>query len=279
MAFYCYRTIVREILPRAGKAVNLPHKLVIPPGIYQVHGKTYALKREGLYRFLFPGRNDNQQRIVYRNNVMALLSAIAWLQTHGNRDKGKDFQKLKQQALTEKLILTCGSICDFACRLLAELGVPCRRVCVLTLQKFNGYDDSHALIEVRIQGRWVLVDLDMKRCFRYRGQRLSLIETVRQVRHNQYALESLSSSALFSVCCFKKSNQEGVYDYGLWMETMLHNPKCLRQWYRRILMAPIIDQYITVDKKSDRVALAKLRRCLPKRIFLERGAFIRKFYS
>ena len=271
--------MVKEIPPRSGKAVSLPHELVIPPGIYQVHGKTYGLKKEGLYRFLYPGRSDNQQRIVYQQNTVALLSALAWIQTHGSRDKGKAFQKRKEQALTEKLIVTCGSMSDFACRLLAELDIPCRRVSALTLHELNNYDDgSHAMIEVRLHGRWILVDLDMSKCFRYRGKRLSFIETVHQVRRDDYELESLAGSALLSPCCFKKSRKEGTYDYGLWMETMFHSREAIRQWYRRILMVPIIDGCMTVDRKSDLPVLAGIRRCLPKRVLMARDAFVRKFY-
>ena len=63
------------------------------------------------------------------------------------------------------------------------------------------------------------------------------------------------------------------------METMFHSRKSLRQWYRRVLMVPVIDGCMTVDRKSDLPALAELRPCLPKRILMKREAFVRKFYS
>jgi len=275
MAFYCYRTIVKTIRAKKDNARPLPQQLVILPGTYRVHGQTYALTREGLYRFLYPGKS-NHQRIVFRKNVAALLSAIAWLQTHGSRDEVKGFPALKKQALTGKLIIKCGGISQVAHRLLTELGIRCRIVGALTLHELNTYDNGHTLMEVRLNNRWSLVDADMSVCFRYRGKRLSLIEAVHQIRKNQYDLEPLAGAAPFSVCCFKESAKEDAYDYGLWMETVFHNQKCLRQWYRRIMMVPKIGDCITVEKASD---LATARRYWPECRLLERKEFIRKYYS
>jgi len=275
MAFFCCRTEVTEIHPRPGPAVALPRRLVIPPGRYRAHGRTYALTREGLYRFLFPG-TGNQQRIVYRRNIPALLSAVAWLQTHGKRDVDKNFQALKTQALKEKLIITCGYISSFGCQLLTELGIPCRRVNSLSLQELNTYDNGHSLVEVKLNERWILVDLDMGFLFRSGGKRLALLDAAHAVRLNRYDLEPLCAAAPFSVCCFRAENKPSGYDYGLWIETMLHSPACVRRWYRRILMVPYIDKYITVERASD---TAKARRLWPQYNLIAPKEFIRKYYS
>src|SRR5438552_12716517 len=71
-----------------GPGKRLPSKLVLPPGRYTVHGRTYAVKREGLYRFLNP-TVENQQRIIYKQDPIALLSSVCWLTSHGWRDEGK----------------------------------------------------------------------------------------------------------------------------------------------------------------------------------------------
>ena len=55
LAYHLCGVESRAFAAVAGKAAVLPAELVIPPGRYSVHGRTYALKREGLYRFIMPG--------------------------------------------------------------------------------------------------------------------------------------------------------------------------------------------------------------------------------
>ena len=71
--------------------LGLPSSLVIAPGRYAFRGKTYDLQKQGLYRFIYPNK-ENQQRIVYDTNggnVEALLSGLAWCVSHGNSDDSK----------------------------------------------------------------------------------------------------------------------------------------------------------------------------------------------
>ena len=56
-------------------------------------GKTYNLDKEGVYRFVNPGKN-NLQRIVFETNRDALISSIAWIYSHGNRDDGKNYSEI-----------------------------------------------------------------------------------------------------------------------------------------------------------------------------------------
>jgi len=276
MAFHLCRMKVSELLPVAGHAADLPPTLVIPPGRYRVHGKSYALKRQGLYRFLFPG-HGNQQRIVYQDDVPSLLSAICWICSHGSRDNKKSHQELCGIAMAEKLIVTCGDLSQFALELFAGLGLPSRRVGSTTLQALNTYDNGHQTLEVWLDGRWTLVDLDMKRMFHRRGKRLNLPEFCAAAATGDFSFEPISAATPLAVGLFKVQG----YDYGLWMETAYSNDAALRAWYQRVMMVPIQinqDSCFTVFAPGDR---RRFERLYPNRghRFLSPEEFYQKFYS
>jgi hypothetical protein len=249
-AFHLFNRSVTRVAPSAGKAANLPRRLVIPPGRYRVHGKVYDLKVEGLYRLIDPMR-DNQQRIVYRKNPLALISALCWLQTHGNRDDKKEYNELAKQALTSKLIRTCGPACAFAKEVLRRQGIRARTVGVKTLKELNGYDDGHVLLEVLLGRKWILIDMDLNAVFVRKGKRLSLLELLPWIQRGGYQIERISGSIGLAIGAF----HDGGYDYCLWAESVFHSEEGLRNWYRRIMMFPTISDetcwFFTTRSSSD----------------------------
>jgi hypothetical protein len=70
-----FKTIIL-ISPINSNALTLPDTLIISPGVYKFGRNNYELKNEGLYRFILPGI-ENQQRIVFNNNTMSLMSSVA----------------------------------------------------------------------------------------------------------------------------------------------------------------------------------------------------------
>jgi hypothetical protein len=68
---------------------KLPDSLFINPGQYSYYGNNYNLEKAGVYRFMYPGV-DNEQRIVYNGDVDTLLSSISWIVSHGNSDDGME---------------------------------------------------------------------------------------------------------------------------------------------------------------------------------------------
>lgn len=235
LAFHLCGEHSRRIRPCAGSGVPLPDTLVVPPGRYLVHGRSYELRREGLYRFLNPAI-DNQQRIVHRDKPLALISALAWIASHGSRDHAHPREEWAAIAQREKLIITCGSISAFGAGILQAQGVSARVVSASTLAKLNTYDNGHVLLEAKLNGRWTLVDLDVKTMFRRGRRRLSLLEFAAAARTGDYTFERLAAATSFAVGCFV---EEG-YDYGLFMETAFCTEACLRRWYRRVMMVPSI---------------------------------------
>ena len=274
-AFHLRGRDVKNIAPCRGKGQPLPETLVIPPGTYHVHGFSYRLAKEGLYRFLYPGI-ENQQRIVYRRDPWAFISALSWLSSHGNRDNEKSINCKMRIALREKLIVTCGDMSDFGKHFLSEHGIASRRVATKTLDESNNYDTGHQLAEVKLDGKWILADMDVKVLFRRGGRRLSLLEAIEAVAQDDYQLEPLAQAAGIAVSNFTEKN----YDYGLWMETRFFGQPAIRAWYRHIMGIPIIHHegksYFTA--RTD-LQGRKVQRRWKDLTYLPRADFIKRFYG
>jgi len=275
-AWYLYGVDTAPVLSLEvpASAPSLPEGLIIRPGIYRVHDRIYNLEREGLYRFIRPGQ-DNRQCIVYRGDIEALLSALCWIHSHGSRDDSGKFEELKVLASKEKLIMTCGPYSNFTHRLLEEQGIKSRVVASRALYERNGYDDGHVLIEVYLDGRWVLCDIDQHVFFTNMGRRLSLLDLSLKIPSGDYRLEHLASSMPLAVSSFK----EDGYDWGLWMETAIHSEETLRRWYGRIMMLPVISDAegsFCAGNEKDRAGIERL---WPGLKFLTVDEFRKRFYS
>lgn len=274
LAYHLCGVESRAVAAACGKATPLPADLVIPPGRCSVHGRTYSLKREGLYRFIMPGQ-DNQQRIVFRRDPLALLSAVAWTASHGSRDDKLTVADWQRIALTQKLIVTCGNIARLGHHLLTQAGIPARLVGASTLGKLNNYDNGHSLMEAFLNGRWTLVDLDVKKLFRRKGRRLSLLEFCDAVAEDDYEFEPISAATGIAVGSFV----ENGYDYGLFMECGFSTEAGLRKWYRRIMQVPSIrspeGRFCTVNTPAQRRRAAA---CYPYLTYLPREEFVKRFY-
>jgi hypothetical protein len=237
LAFHLVGRQVRALKPLAVAASALPRKLVIEPGVYRVHGKTWNLAREGLYRFLLPGVG-NHQRIVYRRDPIALLSGLAWISSHGDRDNGRSVDEWIKIARTGKLIVTCGAMARMGQTVCESVGLRARRVAARSLVTLNTYDNGHALLEVQLDGRWTLVDLDVKFLFTRDDRRLSLLEFSSASQRGDYDIEPLAAATGLAMGHF----QGDGYDYGPFMETTFCTEAWLRRWYKRIMMVPVIPE-------------------------------------
>lgn len=275
LAYYLCGQDVKDIHPGRVKGRPLPATLVIPPGIYRVHGHSYRLVNEGLYRFLHPAV-DNQQRVVYRSDPWALVSALSWLSSHGNRDNLKNISDYLKIAMREKLIVTCSYMSGFGQHIFSEQGIPARVVQAVTLDKLNNYNNGHTLLEIKLGGKWTLVDLDIKFLFRRNGRRLSLLEAVEAVAEDNYQLEPLAQAVGITVSNFVRKG----YDYGLWMETNFFSHSAIRNWYRRIMMIPLMPKSDRPTCFTARTAFQrrKAKKYYPNSVYLPRPDFIRRFY-
>ena len=288
MVFHLRGTRVRRLRParHAVRQKPLPRTLVIPPGAYTIGGRTYALEKEGLYRALDPGR-ANRQRIVFQKDVVALVSGLCWMHSHGSRDDRRSSAALRRQALTGKLIMTCGPFCDFVVTLLDRIGVRCRGVAMRTLETHNGWNDGHVLLEVRTGKRWVLLDADQHMVCRHKGRRLSLLDLVPRVRAGDYEAVPLAASFPLAISGFR--DPDSGYDYGMLVETReggRSREQLYRETLRRLLGVPCIAEdgqrfFTTLNEAERKVALRRLRGEPSWRgmVYLPKDEFRRRFYA
>ncbi len=236
----------------------------------------YRFDKEGLYRILVGGRIC-EQRIVYDGNLTSLLSAIAWIHTHGNRDDSLPYVKLKNIAKHSKLSLTCWYISKFTHEILNELGVRSRIVHGHALHNLTGYDDGHVMIEVYREdlGKWVLYDID-KNCYFVKNKTpLSFIEFWITLRDGEdFNIVRLARDVRLDV----------NFPYTPYAELKLANEKKLKDWYRRVIEVPGIYEngiyYYTTRNEEEKERYEKLYNI--KYIFtryMDCKTFINTFYN
>lgn len=238
LAFFNLKDEAREILPVDQTDANpLPDDLIIKPGNYRVFETTYEVQKEGLYRFLLPSKT-NEQRIVFSSDIPALMSAISWIYSHGTRDNGLNFEVLSRKAQKEKLVATCGGISNFIQKTLSQKGIESRIVIGLTQKPYNGYDDSHVMVEVKVDGRWLLYDLDNNANFKKDGQYLNYYDFQKLVLKSDFEIEKLSADTGLAILGFE--DKKTGYDYSFYQEERFYSEQALRDWYKHVLQIAFI---------------------------------------
>lgn len=175
-----YHTYLMEMIPLGIQSVNngttLPDALVIPPGKYNVYGQTYDMAQEGLYRFLRYSDLTTVQRIVYDSDSIALISSMQWIFTQSYIDNSKTNVQLAAIAKADKLRISCGKAVDFMAWLMPQHGYQARYAGAITQQEWNYVNDGHAMVEIYLDGKWVLFDPAFNTRFWRDGEPLSLPE-------------------------------------------------------------------------------------------------------
>jgi len=156
-------TTVSKTLPKDDLLFS--KRLIFPKGIYTFHGIRYDLTQEGLHRILDVANHDSLQLIIYENDVPTLLSAFAWSVKHGNKDDRKPFKSLVKLQRQGNLSMTCGPVSNYIHTHLRRLGIASRLIHFNRSRHFNSYDNGHILLEVKIDGKWVLTDIDNNMLF------------------------------------------------------------------------------------------------------------------
>lgn len=250
----------------------LPSKLIITPGVYKVGSNVVDMRKEGLYRFIFPNEN-NYQVIVYKNNLKAVLSALAWMHTHGDVDNKFSVLQLSEKATHDKVYLTCSKIVAFSCAVLNRLGYRTRIVGGIANEIRNGFDDEHTLLELfdPASNKWIVADIDNNSVFRHKGSSalLDFHELRDALYANQVEQVLLSKDVKFDISGFK-SKQD--YTLGFIMERR-NNSEQLLIWYKRIFKTMIIE-----DKYFNKGDTENIKKKHPQYIYRDSMSFIRKYY-
>lgn len=255
---------------------DLPNSLIIPKGKFFFHGKGYELKKEGLYRFIYPGI-ENQQRIVYEKNLDAILSGIAWIYSHGNSDDEKEFSKINKKALHSKIFATCGHVSDWTCDLLKTRVIRSRVVASLTLDPWNSYDNGHIMIEVYRNDfkKWVVYDLDNNCFFTKNKVPLSLIEFSDCVKTEDYEINYLANNS--NLDTFNFIDKRHKFDFAFLLEARFVNEDSHRQWYKRVMQVPMIadGKYSYFFNSND---ILRVQNYSSYYKYMNKKEFLEKFY-
>lgn len=233
MVYHYTKENIAKLSPQSTvKSQKLPDSLVITPGTYQINNQNFDFTKEGLYRILIVPE-VNFQRIVYKNDIETLLSSLSWIDSHGTRDDDLKFKALEEKAKSEKIILTCGPISKFAQYILDKQKIPSRVVSGITQEKTNGFDDSHTMIEVKIDSSWQVFDLDNNTYFTKNNQNLNFQNLVNALNSDQeFEIRKLAYDSGIAIANFKDNNN---YDYSLYGESILSTDHALKDWYKRVL--------------------------------------------
>jgi len=209
----------------------LSDNLFISPGFYSIKKNIYDFNKEGLYRIMSPGNGVFIHKIVFTEDLDALLSSLSWLTSHGNVDNKLTNKLLIKKLHNDKIYVTCGVITQLAVKILKEKGFKARFVMSMAKpSNWNSYNNGHSLIEVFNERyeKWVLYDLDNNFYFvNEKGLPLSLIEAISNISNGNYKLIPLS-------------NDIKVYDmkkFNLFSEVIVNN---IDTWYKRCMLIQLI---------------------------------------
>lgn len=256
----------------------MPDELIVNPGVYQKGGASFRLDSEGLVRIVSPDYST-RQLLVSGPEVMALLSGICWLFSHGSRDNELPFARLLEKARGEKLIVTCGTAASFTVSLLAVLGVPARVVMGRTLGEPDSCNDGHVLTEVWMHGRWSAFDPDRACCYLAGNRRLNIQEMVCHLSCSQLTREVLAAPTPVAPGFFAS---QGI-DLTPWHETLFAQPDGGEEFLRRTLNIPVITQggknFFTTSSQSERARAEVLWSARDGLIFLPPEEFQKTFYQ
>ena len=276
--YHAFLENIKEIpISKKEKSQILPNSLIIKKGNYQFSNENYELVDEGLYRFVFPTK-INQQRIVFEENIDVLLSSICWIFTHGNSDDGKSHIEIEKKALQSKIFATCGPLVSWANDFLQKLNINTRIVSTLTVDPWNSYDNGHILIEIfrKNLNKWVVYDLDNSCYFVNNEIPLSLLEFVEKITSDEYEIKKLSNKISIDISNFK--DKKNNYDYAFAIEGRLANEKQLRKWYKHVIQVPLI-----LDKKfshfCDEINKDKIQNYSKYNKHMNKNDFMKKFYE
>ena len=276
---YLTKNTISEVVRSSEmESKDIPNQLIMRPGIYNFQGESYALKKEGLYRFT-TDKSIKAQRIVYHKDVDSLLTAISWITAHGESDENKTVRELSEKALHSKLLLHCGAVANWANQLLKSLNINSRVVSGATLDFWNGYDDGHALIEVWREkwNKWAVYDINRHSYFTSKegDVPLSLLKFSKSLILDDFKIMALSVGTSFE---FSRHNgPDNTYSLDFKNEEININP---RTWYKRVMQVPLIfsearSKMLFMNKK----AKYRLEQFSDINQFVDEKEFLDIFYS
>jgi len=274
-SYYLYCDTVNEITlsPEIKNAPRLPDRLIVEPGIYKAGSSIVDMRKEGMYRLIFPDEN-NYQVIVYKHNMLALLSSVSWIHTHGNIDNDATAEELTDKALHDKIYLTCSRIANYANNVLERKGYNTRIAGGIAGDSTNGFDDEHTLMEVfdPVANKWIAADIDNNTLFKQKNSNtfLSFVEFREALYKDSLEFYPLSKDVRYDISGFKSKND---YAFGFIMER-LHNKEQLAKWYKRIFKNMLLNGDVYTQHNME-----SIHKKHPEYTFSDSASFLQKHYG
>jgi hypothetical protein len=176
-AVVLYQYTTETSVPAVGTGAPWPAgKLVVAPGNYFFDNNiAFDFTKEGCYAvWATDGTTyDAGNLIVFKTDVMLLMASLARVTGCGNADEGLTLAQQIDMARARAVWLRCGPTINLVKYWCGQFGIPCREVHFLTgnmpstpgidltLDPHSGdvVDTGHVLIEVQVNGKWVLADV------------------------------------------------------------------------------------------------------------------------
>ncbi|HEX6022762.1 MAG TPA: transglutaminase domain-containing protein [Solirubrobacter sp.] len=130
----------------------------------------------------------------------AILRDLAANQTHSWIDDELALDEIvaKYEA-GNRLYVTCGNVAEVGRRLLRAEGYTARVVQTITRHEFDYFNDGHLMLEVWLDNRWQLYDLDVnRRAVDAAGEGVSLVDQVAAAREGRALWQPIADDPLWN---------------------------------------------------------------------------------
>ena len=219
---------------RAEDVVNqpLPEDFLIEPGRYKILGQTYNCREPGIYRF-YRLPDYFHQRLILPETINEALEFIGYLWAYGkldNQDESDHFSLLKNSIP----FLDCYQLTLIAQRIFQRLDVQSRLVMAKHGGEWNGYDDSHCLIEIHDKGKWFVYDPSFNCCIIRSGKRINLYDAILGFREEVLEIQKLPGNRQCGPW------QLDGRDMSFWVSERAMSKESLIGWYKRVMQVPVI---------------------------------------
>jgi hypothetical protein len=212
-----------------------PNTLIIPPGRYKNGGNTYNMTMEGLYRIFSMSNLQTAQHIVYMSDPVVIINGVQWLTTQSYVDDGLTNDQLTAKAQYSKVRTACGYSTLWCMSLLQPLGYQVRMVNAITAETFhNTTNDGHAMMEIYLNGKWVVFDFSYDIRFWKNGIPLNLKE-VNENLPDGYDIEQMTTDTSYDVTGLMLNG----YSLSVLFEP-LADMNLLRDYFSRVLEITLV---------------------------------------
>jgi hypothetical protein len=259
----------------------------------------FYLREEGLYRFWDWGQVTYPQSgcvptvvdetkkyssvILFRNDILSLLRAVAVLCVHGYRQDSLNFKEMVEELKRGSLSISCGTISSFMCKLLNKLGWQARVVSGRRIEgQFNSYDNGHVLFEFYWPKyrKWVLADVDTHQMFLKNGRYLNLAEVSKLINDREnFELKPLTLPITANIDT--SDYMENNFPAAACFIPVFSDNDLLKHWLTRTLAVPC---HMGQDGKwyyycENQRACTRIRHSYPSFEFVKKDVWLRQFYG